>query len=437
MRLALLLLALTACGSVALAASNTQHETAVRTPSSNPKTLVIINSPETQQTHSAFFSMLTARGHQLDFVEAGEGSGSAGKLVQFDVPAYDGVMLFAPTAEDLGEDASVESLQRFVDLGRNVLIVGDVSVSEPVREILAEMMGIDVDEEGTRVQDPKLGTGDKHDLVQGERTPAAINFVGSKNTNPVLFRGLGHVAQQSSLVTPVLTGSPSATSDTMGSAVSEYPAATGRDVMLVSAMQTRNNARMVYCGSIDMFSNDILNKNAGSAKSGNEEFVRQIAAWTFQERGLLRASQLKHWKVGAEHDVNPGSYRVQDHIVFSIVIEEFDGETDAWKPYTAEDVQLEFTMLDPYLRATLPSVALGKYSIAFQVPDVYGVYKFVVPYARLGYSTLEVASQVSVHPFRHDEFERFLLVAYPYYSSAFTIMAAFFVFGVVFLYHKE
>ena len=44
--------------------------------------------------------------------------------------------------------------------------------------------------------------------------------------------------------------------------------------------------------------------------------------------------------------------------------------------------------------------------------------------------------QVSVRPYRHNEFERFLVAAYPYYMSVFSTMAAFFVFGIVFLYHK-
>ena len=44
--------------------------------------------------------------------------------------------------------------------------------------------------------------------------------------------------------------------------------------------------------------------------------------------------------------------------------------------------------------------------------------------------------QVSVRPFRHNEFERFLVAAYPYYSSVFSTMAAFFLFGFAFLYHK-
>jgi oligosaccharyltransferase complex subunit beta len=125
------------------------------------------------------------------------------------------------------------------------------------------------------------------------------------------------------------------------------------------------------------------------------------------------------------------------HQNFSIIVEEYSGAAAAWVPFTAQDVQLEFTMLDPYIRLDLSTTGNGVYSAAFQVPDVYGVYKFVVEYRRAGYSNLDVASQVSVHPFKHDEFERFIGQAYPYYASAFTLMAAFFTFGIVFLYQKD
>jgi oligosaccharyltransferase complex subunit beta len=43
---------------------------------------------------------------------------------------------------------------------------------------------------------------------------------------------------------------------------------------------------------------------------------------------------------------------------------------------------------------------------------------------------------VPVRPFKHNEYERFLVAAYPYYASGFSTMAAFFVFGFFFLYHK-
>uniref|UniRef100_A0A2P2K1M0 Dolichyl-diphosphooligosaccharideprotein glycosyltransferase 48 kDa subunit n=1 Tax=Rhizophora mucronata TaxID=61149 RepID=A0A2P2K1M0_RHIMU len=44
--------------------------------------------------------------------------------------------------------------------------------------------------------------------------------------------------------------------------------------------------------------------------------------------------------------------------------------------------------------------------------------------------------QIPVRPYRHNEYERFIPAAYPYYGAAFSTMAGFFIFTVVHLYNK-
>lgn len=78
----------------------------------------------------------------------------------------------------------------------------------------------------------------------------------------------------------------------------------------------------------------------------------------------------------------------------------------------------------------------GTFSADIHIPDVYGVFKFVVDYKRAGYSVIELSEEVPVRPYMHNEFERFLTAAYPYYASAASTMAAFFVFSFVYLYQK-
>ena len=78
----------------------------------------------------------------------------------------------------------------------------------------------------------------------------------------------------------------------------------------------------------------------------------------------------------------------------------------------------------------------GKFVADVTAPDVYGVFKFVVDYKCLGYSYIHLEEQVPIRPFRHDEYERFITAAYPYYASILSTMAAFFVFGFALLYTK-
>merc|ERR1711990_348704 len=57
--------------------------------------------------------------------------------------------------------------------------------------------------------------------------------------------------------------------------------------------------------------------------------------------------------------------------------------------------------------------------------------------SEVGLSRLSTADQISVIPLRHDKYERFIGQAYPYYASAFSMMAGVFVFSLVFLHYKE
>ena len=64
-------------------------------------------------------------------------------------------------------------------------------------------------------------------------------------------------------------------------------------------------------------------------------------------------------------------------------------------PYDADDVQLEFVRIDPFVRTTLQKKPGGKYEARFKIPDVYGVYQFKVDYNRIGWTHLYSTTQVS------------------------------------------
>lgn len=394
-------------------------------PPANPRTLVLLDNRSYEQSHSDFFSSLRSRGHDLELAHIYE---DAPRLEQFGAFHYDNLLLLAPEAEDFGEQISIEDIVKFHDSGRGVLIAGGSKVSEPLREIL-DINGIDVDEDETAVQDK---TGQKR--IKSANIAKVESIVGNlaKQSKPVYFSGLGHslIDGLTRYQFPVLRAE--AESSVFSGSDAESATANGAEVLLSTIVQTENNGRLAFAGSIDMCSNEYF----GLPNAGNREFCDSLARWAFFERGLLRARDLLH-QVRTKEEINPRSYRVSDEIRFSVVIEEFDGETNQWKPLKAADVQLEFTMIDPHIRTTLKNDGNGKYFTEFTVPDNYGVFKFVINYVRPGYTKLLVSETVSVHPYRHDEYERYILAAFPYYASAFSIMAAFFVFGFVFLYSKE
>jgi len=90
------------------------------------------------------------------------------------------------------------------------------------------------------------------------------------------------------------------------------------------------------------------------------------------------------------------------------------------------------------------------------MPDVYGIYQFRVIYKREAVTSIKMSDKIALRPFKHNEYERFivsgakfsffcfqfdfflfLFSAYPYYSSAFCMMIGFFVFSTIFFFTKE
>merc|ERR1712013_458767 len=149
------------------------------------------------------------------------------------------------------------------------------------------------------------------------------------------------------------------------------------------------------------------------------------------QRGRLRGGRGGH-KAGEKSP--PAHYTIKDDAVYTIVVKEL--VKGQWVPYDGKDMQMEFVRIDPFVRVTMENKA-GHMIAKFKVPDTYGVYQFKVNYNRVGLSRLSTADQISVIPLRHDKYERFIGQAYPYYASAFSMMAGVFVFSLVFLHYKE
>ena len=105
----------------------------------------------------------------------------------------------------------------------------------------------------------------------------------------------------------------------------------------------------------------------------------------------------------------------------------------ASEPYEANDLQLEFTMLDPHLRLAIPVTpaagSLLRGEARFTIPDRHGVFKLELDHRRPGWSSIHEALMVPVVPPRHDEYDRFIVGAIPYYGGAASVTVAFVLFA--------
>src|SRR5699024_5012435 len=194
------------------------------------------------------------------------------------------------------------------------------------------------------------------------------------------------------------------------------------------------NARIVFVGSLDFFSDNFFQSPVKQKsdskvydKSGNEELATSLSKWVFKEEGVLRVSTVDHFIKGDK--TAPEYYTIMDDAEFWITIETF--KNGQWVPFDATDIQLEFVRIDPFVRTTLKREG-NRHVARFRIPDVYGVYQFKVDYKRIGFTNLYSSTQVSVRPLQHTQYERFIISAYPYYFSSFSMMAGVFVFSFVF-----
>ncbi|CAN7999841.1 unnamed protein product, partial [Ixodes pacificus] len=65
-----------------------------------------------------------------------------------------------------------------------------------------------------------------------------------------------------------LTAPSTAYSYNPGNKITEYPHAVGKNTVLVSALQARNNVRVVFCGSLDFFSDKFFTSPVQNAHGG-------------------------------------------------------------------------------------------------------------------------------------------------------------------------
>ncbi|KAG1890023.1 Oligosaccharyltransferase 48 kDa subunit beta-domain-containing protein [Suillus subluteus] len=241
---------------------------------------------------------------------------------------------------------------------------------------------------------------------------------------PIWFTGAPHAPGSTPMLVPILrapaesfaTDSTSdADSNALVSASKKMAKVSGQgsQMGLLTGFQTNVNLCVVFAGGMKMFSDEYARKELPSEGAPrNALFVKDVAAWVFQEKMKLRIDAVDHHWVGESSA--PEMCTTNDEIVYTAHISAYDSRTSTWKPYSSiDDLQLEFTMLDPHIHTSLPAVAgsPGTYQVQFRTPDRHGVFKFVLNWKRKGYSYLKSSTTVPVVLLRHDQYLCFLSAA--------------------------
>ncbi|KAJ1735532.1 oligosaccharyl transferase glycoprotein complex, beta subunit [Coemansia sp. Benny D160-2] len=406
------------------------------------RVLVVVPKPESLQKFSHVLGSLEQRGFEVTTSQAGNGTMA---LHVGGERAFDHAMLLAPGSKRFGAGLTISDFTRFVDDGGNLVLAASSETSDFHRRLAAQF-GVEFEKPGTQVTDHvsnlKDGSGDgsggDHTIVASTRfaeAPAVLSRrFTQRNADRVYFKGIAHRCSESPLLVPLL--SAARTTYSGKDALADGTVASGQALGLVSVFQARGNARVAVSGGVSLFT-DALLQRAGDA---NRQFVDDVLQWTFQEKAVLRSTGHRHFLEATGE--RPEHYRINNEIVYEIDLSEY--HDDAWHAYgSADDVQFEATMLDPLIRATLnrtkaaDGASAATYRGRFRLPDRYGTFTFRVNYKRTGLSNVDVRDTVGIWPLRHDEYPRFLVVAYPYYVGALVMALGFLALCMAWLWSAE
>ena len=98
---------------------------------------------------------------------------------------------------------------------------------------------------------------------------------------------------------------------------------------------------------MDFFSNEVFDLQ----QYGNKGFVSDLIKWTFQKQGIVRFRDM-HYR-GVDSLSHETVFNVGEKIYYQVEAEQFNSESSEWEAYLSDDIQMEFVMLDPWVRATL------------------------------------------------------------------------------------
>ncbi|KAK4532043.1 hypothetical protein CCYA_CCYA10G2900 [Cyanidiococcus yangmingshanensis] len=441
------------CGGRPIAGGGTlsRHVSRRQTPPVGRRLLVIVD--EDTSSYSTVFSVLRGKGYELTI------SGAQNRSVELWNPArthylHDAVLLLAPTIAEFGAGVTAQALLDFIDANHTLIVTASSSAGSLVRA-LADGIGLELDEKGTAILDHvrALHTASYESaavsstfsvepkpcpLHEGVRT--APYWAQRMPEQPLVFaRALGAtISPKQDLLRPVLCAPATSYSYEAGEMIDvdedAAPFAIGTEAVLVAALHGRYGGRVLFIASTEALDDRFMTND-----HGNRAFFTELMTWALGERGILQVTRTEHWKVQTNAGREPSNrYRIGDRLHLELCIQEWDGRVheQQWRPWLAgDDLQVEWVMLDPYVRARMQrSEENGCYAAEFNTPSKHGLFKFRIEHFRDGYTPLLFSQVVPMHPFWHNEYPRLLPRAYPYYAALFTVMFVFWILAYAILW---
>lgn len=163
-----------------------------------------------------------------------------------------------------------------------------------------------------------------------------------QSTDPIWFSGVPHALTNTPLLVPILRapkesfasetdgGSPDAIADSVEKGGEGLWA--GSQLGVVTGFQTLDGSRVTWVGGVNVFSDEYIQKESSKyvkhvtitdlhlmdifvrgVKSGNRQFARDVAAWTFKESLTLRIDKVEHHLANSTESKD--QYTINEQIV--------------------------------------------------------------------------------------------------------------------------
>eukprot|EP00177_Eucheuma_denticulatum_P007481 GFKZ01013622.1.p1 GENE.GFKZ01013622.1~~GFKZ01013622.1.p1 ORF type:complete len:432 (-),score=70.87 GFKZ01013622.1:377-1672(-) len=390
--------------------------------------LVVVDDDTIAETHSTFLSTVSSLNRTMHVKPAA--STSSIPLVSDGEYLYGTVILLCPTAAKMDRRLPLASLLRFLDAGNNLFAVSAHGYSDYMSKVV-EAMGVDLDNKHHRVIDHQhvaelLDDGSRTFVHAGGVVESEYLFGEGKIAGgDVVFSGPGATLfKDNELVDAVVWGSGSAYSVGGDKAMVRVPRAVGSGCVFGAAVGMRTGGRAGYWGSLEALGNEAMGKYERHGTG-----MRSFLGWSMGEGGKLRVGR-RRWEVlDADGRME---VRVGDVVRFEVEVEEMVG--GEWRAWEGGDMQVELGMLNVWARKRLVKAEGSWMRAEILVPDRIGVYSFRVEYWRVGMGAVSLREEVPVRPFLHNEYERFIGMAGPYYAGAFSMLVGVWLMSLVVLW---
>ena len=257
----------------------------------NKKTLVLLDSWATIETHSIFFDILKRSGHTLTFEMA---TNNPPEIKYYEEYFFNNMIIMAPSIKELKNPLGHKEIIDFVQAGHNLMVFGDRDTRKALKN-LANEFGIDYENIGFTLYDSEnefsrsnsdaIFSSNIFEPLTDTSKQSQKTFSRPQKSNPIAYSGIGQINDPNNqFVFPILRAEQSTYSFNKGI---EQLANTksGEEIVLVSGYQTRHNERASFSGSISMCSNHYflmtVDEEGTIQSSSNYQFCKELALWTF------------------------------------------------------------------------------------------------------------------------------------------------------------